>query len=307
MIFMNKKLFLAFGASLLGAIMQANFDTDQQKSVSTLYSCWYSKPLHYLLTSNKWASVVAGSLANTRLSSWYVPRFVKHYNLQESDFENPLKSYKTFNEFFVRKLKPGVRSVTLEENEVASPADGAVLVIEHIGESTAFPIKGVTFDLENLLKNKALAQEFHGGTAFVIRLAPWDYHRLHFPLSGVPTVHSVIHGKLESVHPFVYSCGIQPLTVNERHLTLFKTAWAGTVALIPVGALFVGAITETYTPNKFYNKGDEMAYFSFGGSTIVVLFKKDTITVSQEILERSAQGKETPVKMGQSIATVNIL
>jgi phosphatidylserine decarboxylase len=278
------------------------FDEKQEESVRTVYAKWYSKPVHALLTSYKWPSVIAGKLADTRLSSLYIPLFMKKYGLSEDDFEQPLRSYRTFNEFFSRKLKPAVRTITHDEHAIASPADGAALVIQNIGNSTQFPIKGVLFDLNALLKDKELAAEFNGGTAFVIRLAPWDYHRLHFPLAGRPEAPQVIHGKYESVHPFVYSRGIQPLTVNERHLILYQTETVGTIALIPVGALFVGAITETYTVGQQYHAGDEMAYFSFGGSTVVLLFKKDTITVSEEIILNSSEGKETAVKMGQTIA-----
>lgn len=293
--------FIVMVSILLSAHVEANsFDQDQQNSVCTIYTKWYSKPLHAILTNNKWASVVAGSFANTRMSRWFVPKFIKKYNLNTQEFEQ--QKFSSFNDFFARKLDPAARPIALQTNVVASPADGSVLVVQNIGKNTEFPIKSVAFNIEALLQDKKLAARYKGGTALIIRLAPWDYHRLHFPVSGVPQAHRVIHGKYESVHPFVYSCGVQPLEINERHLVLYQADRFGTIALIPVGALFVGAIKHTYTPDMHYNKGDEMGYFVFGGSTIVLLFQKNTITVSPEIVLNSAAGKETAIKMGQSIA-----
>lgn len=280
-----------------------HFVYDQEKKVSILYSRWYSWPLHTLLTTSKWPSVFAGFFANSTLSAFFIPGFVQRYSINTAEIENSLNSFKTFNQFFIRTLKKDARPLCKEKNGVISPADGAVLVIKHIGQTDKFPVKGTTFNLEKLLKNPELAQAFQGGTAFIIRLAPWDYHRLHFPLAGYPQAHKVIHGKFESVQPLVYSSGIQPLEVNERHLIMFETQSASTVALIPVGALFVGAITQSYKPEQYVAQGDEIGYFTFGGSTIVMLFKAGTINVLPEILQNSAAGKETPIKMGQLIAT----
>jgi phosphatidylserine decarboxylase len=283
---------------------RAQFTADQEKSVSIIYNKWFSKPLHAALTSSKWPSVLAGLYANTRISSVHIQAFIKKYSINIDEIQDPLSSFKTFNDFFKRKLKPEARPLSQEPDAIISPADGGVLVIENLGLFKSFTVKGTPFNLEKLLKNKDLAKDFEGSTAFIVRLAPWDYHRMHFPLSGTPSQHTVIHGKYESVHPLVYASGIQPLQINERHLILLKSDTASTIALIPVGALFVGAIKETYTPHQYVTQGDEIGYFTFGGSTIVLLFKAGTITVAPEILRNSADGKETPVKMGQLIAKV---
>ncbi len=295
------------GLSISNQTLEAHtqFTADQEKSVSIVYNKWFSKPLHAMLTSSKWPSVLSGMYANSRISTLHIPAFIKKYSLNTDEIQDPLSSFKTFNDFFKRKLKPEARPISKEKNAVISPADGEILVIENIGQSDNFPIKGTTFNLEKFLKNKVLAKEFEGGTAIIVRLAPWDYHRIHFPLSGKPSAPKVIHGTYESVHPLVYASGIQPLQINERHLIMFNSDTVSTVALIPVGALFVGAIKETYTPEKQVAQGDEIGYFTFGGSTIVILFEAGTITVAPEILRNSAAGKETSVKMGQHIATVN--
>ncbi len=282
------------------AYVRIAIDGDQQTAISQLYGTW-CQPLHHVLTHYKWPSVLAGKIADTRMSSWYVPRFIKNHALDVQEFEKPVSSFKTFNDFFTRKLTRKSRPLSLQERCVISPADGAVLVMHNITNATEFPLKGVTLSLEKLLQDTHQAKLFQGGTAFIIRLAPWDYHRLHFPLAGIPSASRIIHGRYESVNPFVYSCGVQPLEINERHVILYETEKASTVAFVLVGALFVGAIHLTYIPQKSYSAGDELGYFSFGGSTIVVLFKKNSINPSPEIIAHSLEGKETLIKMGQPL------
>jgi len=133
----------------------SQFDAHQQKTVSIIYDKWYSRPLHTLLTTTKWPSVIAGSFANSRLSALHIPGFIKQYSINVSEIEKPLSSFKTFNEFFIRTLKPESRPFSQEKNVVISPADGAILVIEHIGQTDNFPVKGTTFNLEKLLKSEA--------------------------------------------------------------------------------------------------------------------------------------------------------
>ena len=163
-----------------------------------------------------------------------------------------------------------------------------------------FPVKESTFNLTAFLGDAALAHTYEGGTLVLLRLAPWDYHRFHFPASCIPDKARHIKGSYESVNPIAYLCGIQPLTENERHLTLLKTTDFDTVCMVSVGALFVGAIKETYIPQKKYNKGEEAGYFCFGGSTIVLVFKKNVVAINPLYINNSNQGKETPLKMGYS-------
>ncbi len=307
---MNKYLFLLciVGYQTIQSCAQGaeSYDMHQQKSVAAIYGKWYSRPLLSILTQYKWPSIIAGMFADSQLSSYFIPGFIKKYALNDSHFLQPVEEFKTFNDFFRRKLKPEARPIFPGDNAIISPADGAVLIIPVLHQDLSFPIKGITLSLEKLLQNNNLAEEFKDGTAVIIRLAPWDYHRLHFPVSGIPSKHTIIHGDYQSVHPYVYRCGIQPLEINERHVILYETDQVGKMAIIPVGALFVGSITHTYTPNHRHNKGDEIGYFSFGGSTVVLLFQKNTIIIPDHVMQNSAQGNETPIKMGALLAESTI-
>jgi len=219
-----------------------------------------------------------------------------------SEFIIPEGGYKTFNEFFYRKLKPKTRVINFDENVVTSPADCNVFAIQELSEDSTFFVKNCKFDISRFLKDDDLAATYKNGTLLLFRLAPQDYHRFHFPFDCVPGAVKSLHGKLESVNPVVYRSGVQPLTENERHLTTLNSQNFGPVQFIPVGAMVVGKIVETFTPNSFYTKADEAGYFAFGGSSIVMLFKKDVIKITDEILQNSQNNIETSIKMGQSVA-----
>ncbi len=283
-------------------IMERN--AKQRKSVERLYSKWYSDPLHHTLTKKSRASRLAGKWAKSKVSKPKIKSFIKKYDLNVDEMAAPVESFRTFNDFFIRKLKPGVRPLPTDPTAIISPADGSILVMQNINESTLYPTKTVVFSAAKMLGDKNFAGLFNGGTAIVIRLAPWDYHRFHFPLSGILGAPRVIKGKYESVSPAAFRAGIQPLEVNERHIIRFRPDKASTMAVVLVGALFIGSIVETYTPGKEYKQGEEMGYFEYGGSTMVLLFQKDTILVAPEIVADSKEGLETPVKMGNVIGHV---
>lgn len=277
----------------------------QRKTVEKLYRKWYSRPLHYLLTSGRGSSrIYSRWWAKAGISRFYIPRFIRNNNINVNEISQPVKSFKSFNDFFIRKLKPSARPLPTDPTAIISPADGSAFVIPHINGSTLFPIKAVSFSAQKMLQDEELANKFKGGTAVIIRLAPWDYHRVHFPLDGTPSTAKTISGRFESVSPAAYEAGVQPLEVNERHIIQLRSDKASTVAIVLVGALFVGAIKETYTPGTKQLQGDEIGYFEYGGSTMVMLFQKDTVTINQNLIDASAQGKETPVKMGEIIGHV---
>ncbi len=257
-----------------------------------------------MVTGGGRTSRIVGRWANSTRSKWYIPYFINSYSINVDEVERPISSFNTFNEFFTRRLKPEVRPLPDDPNTIISPADGNILVMENINEHTLFPTKTIMFSTKKMLHDNKLAKKFEGGTAIVIRLAPWDYHRFHFPTDGIPSKPHIIAGRFESVSPTVYQTKIQPLEVNERHIIKYRSNTASTIAIVLVGALFVGAIKETYIPGKRYLHGDEMGYFEYGGSTMVLLFQKGTIRVVPGIIANSAAGKETPVKMGQIIGYV---
>ncbi len=269
-------------------------------SLHFLYKNTVGKIVRSCLTK-PWASSLAGWMCDKRFSAYYIKPFINTYAINMHESENPIAHFKTFNEFFIRRLNPTARPFDNHPATVISPADGTLMVIENISQNMLFPVKESKFDLTTFLGDQKLAQEFEGGTLLLFRLAPWDYHRFHFPITCTPSKATRIKGIFESVHPLAYFSGIQPLTQNERHLTLLKTDHFGEVAMLSVGALFVGAIKETYIADSKHKKGDEAGYFCFGGSTIVLVFKKNTLKIKPEYIQSTKKGIETPLKMGTTI------
>lgn len=275
----------------------------QPSLLNFLYNNSVGKFLRSGLTK-KWFSSMAGFYCDRSFSKRHISKFIHNNNINSAEAQKSIKEFTTFNDFFIRTLKPDARPIDHELLSITSPTDGHVMIFENSTSTMRFPIKESSFNLQQFLGNKEQAANYEGGTIMIFRLAPWDYHRFHFPIDCIPTKPYHINGRYESVNPLVYYSGIQPLTENERHSYLLKNNICDAITMVSVGALCVGKIIETYTPEKNYKKGDETGYFCFGGSTLVLIFKCNAIKVSLEILNNSKEGKETPIKMGQAIGTI---
>jgi phosphatidylserine decarboxylase len=249
----------------------------------------------------KFISELMGIYNNSSVSRFKIKSFIKKYNIDVSEFLNPENSFKSFNDFFIRKLKPGYRAFEQDLGKLCSPADSKLFVVPNISEEIDFFVKNKKFNLKTFLKDEKLAEKYKNGTMLIFRLSPPDYHRYHFPFKCVAKSTKIVNGIYESVNPIVYKSGVQPLYENERQLVVLDNENFGKTLLISVGAMFVGKIIHTYTPNQEYNAGDEIGYFEFGGSTLVLLFEKDKVTIQERYLNNSIQGYETEVVAGQVI------
>jgi phosphatidylserine decarboxylase len=274
--------------------------TEQHWLLCFLYQNFIGKLIRRLFTK-RFISRFYGFLQNSSLSKYKIDSFVKKHSIQMDQFEKKISEFKSFNDFFIRKLKTGIRSITQDQNIFVSPADGKLFVIEKISQEVSFFVKNEKFNLESFLVDKTLAKEYQDGTLLIFRLSPPDYHRFHFPTDCIPSSPKRISGIYESVSPIAYKHGIIPLIQNERCLTILKTEFFSDVISVSIGAMLVGKIINTFVPEKKYKKGDEMGYFEFGGSSLVLVFKKDSIVLQKKFIENSKRGFETEVKMGQSI------
>lgn len=249
-------------------------------------------------------SSLYGKLQDTRLSSKSIPNFVKSLEIDMSEAKmEELPSYRTFNDFFTRELKEESRPIHSGPNILISPADGRVFAWESIDQKKMIQVKGFSYSLEDLLQNKEMAADYDQGTCIVIRLCPSDYHRLHFPDRGIPGKSVSINGHYYSVNPLALNKIQRLYCENKREMTLFQSDHFGDMILIEVGATCVGSIIQTYTPGRPVEKGAEKGYFKFGGSTMIILLKKDTVKIDQDILTNTRNGIETKVLMGEKIGT----
>lgn len=242
-------------------------------------------------------SKAVGKCLDSPLSVALVKPFIKSNSIDMSDYEQ--KSYKSYNDFFTRKIKKGKRPIDLSGEHLISPCDGAALVLP-INEESVFHIKKSLYTVRQLLRSKKLAQKYQGGSAVILRLSVTDYHRYCYVDDGVVTDCRTIPGILHTVQPIAND--YYPIYhENAREYCMLHSENFGDIVVMEVGALFVGRIVND--KNKaLVKRGEEKGRFEFGGSTIVLLLEKDRVEWKQELLDNSARGVETPVKMGEVIA-----
>ena len=232
-------------------------------------------------------------------SSERINPFIERYGLDPGEFADPPSSFRSFNEFFYRKLKPTARPIA--ESPIVFPADGRHLGFPDISKIDSFFVKGQTFDLPALLGDAALAEKFAKGTLVLSRLCPVDYHRFHFPAAGIPSETKTIPGPLFSVSPIALAQKLAYLWTNERTLTRLETEDFGTILILEIGATCVGSINQTYTPGKPVEKGAEKGYFAFGGSSTITIFEPGKVKLAEDLLENSAKQTELYARIGSAM------
>lgn len=254
-----------------------------------------------LLIKKKLFSKLYGAYCDTSLSKKKISNFIKEFNIDMNISSNTIDDFNNFNDFFVRSLKKEARPIDTENNIFISPGDGRLFAYENISIDKLIQVKGIHYSLSELIGDDALAKDYEGGTCLVLRLCPTDYHRFHFVDSGIPLESHFINGNYYSVNPVALERIPKLYCQNKREWSVFKSDNFGDILHVEVGATCVGTIVQSYTANKRVSKGDEKGYFKFGGSTTILLLKKDSVEIDKDIIEQSNLGYETMVLMGESI------
>ena len=251
----------------------------------------------HTLVKRKFVSDFYGRLMDTKWSAKKIEPFVEDFDIDLTLTKR--QKFKTFNDFFIRQLKPEARAINQDSNIVVSPGDGKILAYQDI-KNQDFIVKGYKFDVTSYLKNDSLAALYSDGSMVLLRLCPTDYHRYHFPLSGTVSPEVIINGDLYSVSPIALRDMADVFLVNKRNYIILANRRFGDVIMSEIGATMVGSIVQTYKGNRV-KKGQEKGFFKFGGSSIILLFKKDAVQIDRDLLENTAKGLETEVKMGERI------
>lgn len=259
--------------------------------------CWF---LFNALLNNRLYCWWAGKRQDRKASRQNIPTFAKKHGIDLNEVELPLSQYPTFNAFFARKLKPRARPFSDDPDVFCAPADGKVLVYPQLDERTRLPVKGAHVDIASLLTAESLAQPYHGGSALVVRLAPGDYHRFHFPESGTASSAREIFGRYYLVNTIALSIKPDLFAHNKRTLTFLDTAHFGRIAYMEVAGWTVGRIAQTYTPGQV-QRGQEKGYFLYGGSTVVLLFQPDVILFDDDLIHNTEADIEVQVRAGTRI------
>lgn len=276
----------------------------------------YAMPKHFL-------SRMVGKLAAARLgglTTWLIKLFIKQYkiDMSEAQYSEP-SHYKTFNEFFTRPLKEGVRPLDAQSDIIAHPVDGAISQLGAIVDGQLIQAKGHDYSLQVLLGGSEQdTAPFLGGEFATIYLAPKDYHRIHMPIDGTLSKMIYVPGDLFSVNPLTAQNVPNLFARNERVVAIFDTE-VGPLAMVLVGATIVASIETiwagTVTPPAgkdvfswnypttgdnaiTLKKGEEMGRFKLG-STVILAWGAN----QAEIL--ADQQPETVTRMGTPFAKIN--
>jgi phosphatidylserine decarboxylase len=270
---------------------------------SILYRC-FSFLLLPLFSRISFLSRLYGDFQKSRISRAKIKPFVRAFNVDTSEFLDPVDRFASFNEFFIRRLKPSCRPMVEGDTVAVLPADARYLVYPRVDHADGFWVKGKKFSLSSLLQKDELAERYAGGAMVMARLCPVDYHRFHFPCDCRPDKAHLINGLLYSVNPIALQRRIEILTENKRMVTELRTKHFGRILYIEVGATYVGSIHQTFAPDTDCAKGDEKGYFSFGGSCLLLLFEPNCIVFDQDLIDCSSRRMEAFGQLGQSLGCV---
>ncbi len=272
--------------------------TSQDEFLSKMFSSVPGRCFMKLLSAPL-ISKLSRFFLNSRFSSAFVLRFAERNDIDIFDYEN--KMYNSFNDFFIRRIKPGRRRIDSEKNIIIAPSDGKASAYE-ITNSGVFVVKNSVYTVESLLRDTKLAKRFLGGTAFIIRLTPDDYHRYCYCTDGEKSHDREIKGVLHTVNPIINKY-IQVYKENCREYCMIRTKELGDVIQMEVGATLVGKISNLHPyGRRIVRKGEEKGYFEFGGSTIILLTEKGKVKADEDILQNTREGFETKILQGEAIA-----
>lgn len=272
----------------------------QDRFLSLLYGTSVGRLLLKPLTAPP-LSRLAGRFLSTGASRMFIRPFIRSNHIDMCEYEpGPFPSY---NAFFSRKILPEKRPVDMDPSHLISPCDSKLTALP-ITQDCFFTLKHTPYTAASLLRKDALAAEYAGGWALIFRLTVDDYHRYCYPCDGEKEDNVFLPGVLHTVNPIAND--FFPIyKENAREYTVLHTDTFGDMIMMEVGALLVGKIVNHHGTASV-KRGQEKGFFQFGGSTVVLLLKKDTVTIDTDILENSAQGIETVVRFGEKIGCASM-
>lgn len=272
-----------------------------EKYLKFLYYNPFGELALNLVIKRKFLTWYYGKEMDKKSSVSKIKSLIASAGINMAESKKNIDEFNSFNEFFIRELKAGAREIDMNENTLVSPADGRIFVYENLSEVSKFFLKGDEFTLQEFFKDDFLAEKYKDGVFMIVRLAPVDYHRYHFPADGFINKSRLIEGYYYSVSPHAIKKNFRIYCENKREYSTLKTEKFGDIIISEIAATMVGGIIQSYTPDTFIKKGDEKGYFYFGGSTVIMIFEKGKVEVDKDLILNSQNGIETKVYMGEKI------
>lgn len=248
------------------------------------------------LLSSRTVSIVMGCFLDSSFSKGLIRPFIKSHRISLKEYED--KEYRCFNDFFCRKIRKGQRPVDARPEALIAPCDG-FLSAYRMKQDMVIPVKQSRYSLKSLFAENEIYREYEGGVCLVYRLCVNHYHRYCYVDNGMKGENRFIPGRLHTVRPIALET-VPVFTENCREYTVIDTENFGRVVQMEVGAMLVGKILNYHGKQKV-RKGQEKGRFLYGGSTILVLLRKDQVKLPQSLFQATAEGLEVPVKQGEMV------
>ncbi|KAF4973219.1 hypothetical protein FSARC_424 [Fusarium sarcochroum] len=250
-------------------------------------------------------SIKQGKKFDDPASKDEIEKFIAFHGLDMSEVLLQLEEFNNFNEFFYRALKPDARPCSAPDNQhiIVSPADCRSVVFNSISVATKIWVKGREFNMKRLLGDAYPedVSRFEGGALGIFRLAPQDYHRFHIPVDGVMGKPKMIEGEYYTVNPMAIRSALDVYGENVRVLVPIDSEQHGRVMVICVGAMMVGSTVITRNEGEQVHRAEELGYFKFGGSTILLLFEPGRMVFDDDLVDNGKDALETLVRVGMSV------
>ncbi|BCB04908.1 phosphatidylserine decarboxylase [Bacillus sp. KH172YL63] len=231
------------------------------------------------LTNKKWSSFLIRKFVQSPLSRPVISSFIKTYKINVDEIAGDVSDYKTLHDFFIRNLKEDARVIQHSDEQAVSPVDGLMASSGIITDDLLIEVKGKTYSILDMLGSEGKASSYSGGEFAVFYLSPANYHRIHSPVSGTVLSRWSLGDHSYPVNELGLKYGKEALSKNFRSITELQTK-GGKVAVVKVGAMFVNCVDYVHE-NKEWKQGEEVAYFSFG-STVILLFEKNSFAFQEE-------------------------
>lgn len=242
-------------------------------------------------------SLMSGRFMDSRASGILIRPFAAKYGIPLQDYE--MEDVRSFNDFFCRRIRQGLRPLSPDEGDLTAPCDG-LLSVSRITKDRVIKVKQSSFTISRLLRDKRLAAGFEGGYCLIFRLCVQHYHRYIYFASGLKHRNRRIEGLYHTVRPTALE-EVPVFIENTREYTVLDTEQFGRCVQMEVGAMLVGRIVnEELSPCRVV-RGEEKGHFAYGGSTIILLIPAEKAILRSDLREALDKNVEIPVRQGEKI------
>jgi phosphatidylserine decarboxylase len=274
--------------------------TEFMDDTPTHYESRPRSSLKQILESHPLYDWFLAAYQDSRRSAKKIEPFIRKHHIDMSEFEPVI--YRSYAEFFERRLRPGVRTFPKAADEMGACAEARYFGWERLDPEQQFPVKGASLNAEKILGDKKLVARFIDGPTLLVRLSPVDYHHVHYPDDGTTSAHYRRGSRLWTVNQNALRNMPDILFRNERHISILDTNNFGTLGFVEIGALSVGRIVQVHPTGTPYARGEEKSLFRFGGSAIVVFGEARAWRPWEDVLENTREGVETLLRLGEPVA-----